>query len=36
MAYIDTRYAVFGEEVLVDVHGRRFSAKIVDFPFIEK
>jgi aminomethyltransferase len=36
MAYIDTRYAVLGEEVLVDVHGRRLSAKIVDFPFIEK
>jgi aminomethyltransferase len=36
MAYLDTRYAVFGEEVEVEIHGKRYPAKIVDFPFIEK
>jgi len=36
MAYLDTRYAILGEEVEVDIHGRRLPAKIVDFPFIEK
>jgi aminomethyltransferase len=36
MAYLDTRYAIFGEEVEVEVHGKRYPAKIVDFPFIEK
>ncbi|MEM0218081.1 MAG: glycine cleavage system aminomethyltransferase GcvT [Desulfurococcaceae archaeon] len=36
MAYLDTRYALFGEEVQVDIRGKRYSAKIVDFPFIEK
>ncbi len=35
-AYIDTRYALFGEAVEVEVRGKRYSAKIVDFPFIEK
>lgn len=36
MAYLDTRYAVFGEEVEVDIRGKKYRAKIVDFPFIEK
>ncbi|MEL9999832.1 MAG: glycine cleavage system aminomethyltransferase GcvT [Desulfurococcaceae archaeon] len=36
MAYVDTRYSVFGEEVSVEIHGRRYPAKIVDFPFIDK
>ncbi|MEM1705221.1 MAG: glycine cleavage system aminomethyltransferase GcvT [Thermosphaera sp.] len=36
MAYIDTRYAVFGEEVEVLVRDKRYGAKIVDFPFIKK
>lgn len=36
MAYVDTRYAIFGEEVEVDIHGKRYPAKIVDFPFIKK
>lgn len=36
MAYIDTRYAIFGEEVEVEIRGRRYPAKIVDFPFIKK
>jgi aminomethyltransferase len=35
-AYIDTRYALFGEPVEVEVRGKRFEAKIVDFPFISK
>lgn len=35
-AYIDTRYAVLGEEVEVEVRGKRHEAKIVDFPFIAK
>ncbi|MGC8982882.1 MAG: glycine cleavage system aminomethyltransferase GcvT [Desulfurococcaceae archaeon] len=36
MAYVDTRYAVFGEEVEVDIRGRKYPARIVDFPFIKK
>lgn len=36
MAYVDTRYALFGEEVEVDIRGKRYTAKIVDFPFIKK
>lgn len=36
MGYIDTRYAIIGEEVSVEIHGKRYPAKIVDFPFIEK
>lgn len=36
MAYIDSRYSIFGEEVEVEIHGKRLSSKIVDFPFIEK
>jgi aminomethyltransferase len=36
MAYIDTRYAVIGEEVEVDIRGKKYSARIVDFPFIKK
>lgn len=35
-AYIDVRYAIFGEPVEVEVRGKRYSAKIVDFPFIKK
>jgi aminomethyltransferase len=35
-AYIDTRYAVVGEEVEVSVKGKRFEAKIVDFPFVTR
>ncbi|MEM4487248.1 MAG: glycine cleavage system aminomethyltransferase GcvT [Desulfurococcaceae archaeon] len=35
MAYIDARYAVFGEEVEVDIRGKKYPAKIVDFPFIK-
>ncbi len=35
-AYIDTRYAIFGEPVEVVVRGKRYEAKIVDFPFIKK
>jgi aminomethyltransferase len=36
MAYIDTRYAILGEEVEVDIRGKKYTAKIVDFPFIKK
>lgn len=36
MAYVDARYAVFGEELAVDIRGKRYPAKIVDFPFIKK
>lgn len=36
MAYVDTRYAIFGEEVEIEIRGKRYSAKIVDFPFIKK
>lgn len=35
MAYVDTRYAIFGEELEVDIRGKRYPAKVVDFPFIE-
>jgi len=35
-AYVDSRYALFGEYVEVVVRGKRVEAKIVDFPFIEK
>ncbi len=34
-AYIDARYALFGEPVELEVRGKRHTAKIVDFPFIE-
>jgi len=36
MAYIDTRYAIMGEEVEVDIRGKKYTARIVDFPFIKK
>lgn len=36
MAYIDSRYAILGDEVEVEIRDKRFPAKIVDFPFIEK
>ncbi|MET1159859.1 MAG: glycine cleavage system aminomethyltransferase GcvT [Thermoprotei archaeon] len=35
-AYIDTRYAIIGEEVEVEIRGKKYPAKIVDFPFILK
>ncbi|MEM1833199.1 MAG: glycine cleavage T C-terminal barrel domain-containing protein, partial [Desulfurococcaceae archaeon] len=35
-AYVKSRNALFGEEVEVEIRGRRVEAKIVDFPFIEK
>jgi len=35
-AYIDARYALFGENIDVLVRGQRHEAKIVDFPFISK
>lgn len=35
-AYIDTRYAIFGDPVEVVIRGKRYEAKIVDFPFIDK
>ncbi|MEZ0394162.1 MAG: glycine cleavage system aminomethyltransferase GcvT [Desulfurococcaceae archaeon] len=36
MAYVDTRYAIFGDEVDVEIRGKRLPAKIVDFPFVRK
>ncbi|MEM1638922.1 MAG: glycine cleavage system aminomethyltransferase GcvT [Desulfurococcaceae archaeon] len=36
MAYIDTRHAIIGEEVEVNIHGKKYRARIVDFPFIKK
>ncbi|MEM4718384.1 MAG: glycine cleavage system aminomethyltransferase GcvT [Desulfurococcaceae archaeon] len=36
MAYIDSRYSILGEEVEVEIHNKRYTSKIVDFPFIEK
>jgi len=35
-AYVKSRNALFGEEVEVEIRGKRVEAKIVDFPFIEK
>jgi len=35
-AYIDSRYALFGESVDIEVRGKLYSGKIVDFPFISK
>ncbi|OYT39058.1 MAG: glycine cleavage system protein T [Desulfurococcales archaeon ex4484_58] len=35
-AYIDVRYALFGEPVDVVIRGKRYEAKIVDFPFIKR
>ena len=35
-AYIDSRYALIGETVEVDIRGRLIEAKIVDFPFIRR
>ncbi|MEM1701455.1 MAG: glycine cleavage system aminomethyltransferase GcvT [Desulfurococcaceae archaeon] len=34
MGYIRAEYAILGEEVEVDIRGNRYSAKVVDFPFI--
>lgn len=36
MAYLKTTHAILGEQVEVDIRGKRYPAKIVDFPFIEK
>lgn len=35
-AYVKSGYALLGEEVNVEIRGKMFEAKIVDFPFIEK
>ncbi len=35
-AYVDTRYALFGENIDVLIRGRRYNGKIVDFPFISR
>lgn len=35
-AYIDSRYALFGEPVNIEIRGKLYSGKIVDFPFITK
>ena len=35
-AYIDSRYALFGEPVDIEVRGKLYSGKIADFPFISK
>jgi aminomethyltransferase len=34
-AYIDTRYALFGEPVDVEIRGKLHQAKIVDFPMVK-
>ena len=34
-AYIDSRYALFGEPVELEIRSRRYKGKIVDFPFIK-
>jgi aminomethyltransferase len=34
-AYIDSRYALYGEPVELEIRGKRHVAKIVDFPFIK-
>ncbi len=34
-AYIDTRYALFGEPVELEIRGKRHKGKIVDFPLIK-
>lgn len=33
-AYIDTRYAIFGEPVEIEIRGKRYEGKIVDFPLV--
>lgn len=35
-AYIDSRYALIGESVEVEVRGSRYEARITDFPFIKR
>ncbi|MEM0365596.1 MAG: glycine cleavage system aminomethyltransferase GcvT [Acidilobaceae archaeon] len=35
-AYIDSRYALIGETVELEVRGSRYEARIVDFPFIKR
>ncbi|HDI74588.1 MAG: glycine cleavage system aminomethyltransferase GcvT [Thermoprotei archaeon] len=36
IAYIDSRHALVGAPVVVDIRGKKRKAKIVDFPFITK
>ncbi len=36
MGYIDTRYAVLGEPVEIEARGRRYEAKLSDFPLIPR
>ena len=33
-AYIDSRYAIFGEYVEVEIRGKRYKGKIFDFPLV--
>ncbi len=35
-AYIDTRYAIIGEPISIEVRGKMYEAKIHDFPLIKK
>jgi len=35
-AYIDAKHAVIGLEVEVEIRGKRYKGKLVDFPFIKK
>ncbi len=36
MAYINVKHAIMGLSVEVEVRGKRYRAKIVDFPFVER
>ena len=36
IAYIDSKHALIGAPVVVDIRGKKRKAKIVDFPFITK
>ena len=33
-AYVDVRYAIFGEVVEVEIRGKRYEGKILDFPLV--
>jgi len=35
-AYVDASHAVIGLEVEVEIRGRRYKGKLVDFPFVKK
>ncbi len=35
IAYISSRYAILGLDVEVDIRGKRYRGKLVDFPFIQ-